>query len=187
MKWRSILGIVLIIVSIAAMYLWETRLRDRVEMRSVLVFSRDVVPGEEIGPESFRLVRTSPEAVVAGGLAPSEAGSVYGLAASDYYRENQQVLAEYFSPKALAPEGYTSFPLESEWIAAISTLNKEDDLVGIYIAKTGESLGKYRVRVLPEGARRLEIACSLEEYLMIRSAALQFGAGSLVVANDEYK
>ncbi len=187
MKWRSILGIVLIIVSIAAMYLWETRLRDRVEMRSVLVFSGDVIPGEEIGPESFRLVRTSPEAVVPGGLAPSEAGSVYGLAASDYYRENQQVLAEYFSPKALAPEGYTSFPLESEWIAAISTLNKEDDLVGIYIAKTGEILGKYRVRVLPEGARRLEIACSLEDYLLIRSAALQFGAGSLVVANDEYK
>ena len=107
MRWRSLVGIVLIVVSIAAMYLWETKLRDRVEMRSVLVFAGDVVPGEEMGPESFRLVRTSPEAVVAGGLAPSEAGSVYGLAASGYYRENQQVLAEYFSPKALAPRAWS--------------------------------------------------------------------------------
>ena len=187
MRWRSLVGIVLVVVSIGAMYLWETKLRDRIELRTVLVFAEDVVPGEEMGPESFRLARTAPEAVVAGGLAPSEAGSVYGLAASDYYRKNQQVLEEYFSPKALAPEGYTSFPLESDWIAAISTLNKEDDLVAIYIASTGESLGKYRVRVLPEGSRRLEIACSLDDYLMIRSAALAFGAGSLVVANDEYK
>ena len=187
MRWRSLIGIFLIVVSIAAMYLWETRLRDRVELRSVLVFAQDVVPGEEMGPESFRLVRTSPQAVVAGGLAASEAESVYGLAASAFYRENQQVLAEYFSPRALAPEGYTSFPIESEWIAAISTLNKEDDLVGIYIADTGESLGRYRIRVLPDGSRKLEIACSLEEYLMIRSAALQLGAGSLVVANGEYK
>ena len=187
MRWRAAVGIALIVVSIAAMYLCETRLRGRVELRSVLVFAHDAAVGEVMSESSFRQINVPPEAVIKGGLAPSQAESVYGLAASSYFRENQQVLEEYFSPKALAPEGVTSFPLENEWIAAISTLNEEDDLVGIYLVKTGESLGKYRIRVLPEGGRGPEIACSLEDYLMIRSAASQFGAGSLVVANDEYK
>ena len=187
MKWRPWAGALLIALSIAAMYFWETGLRDRIELRSVLVFSRDIAAREQITEDCFRLIRTTPQAVVPGGLDVSDIPGVVGLSSAFSFRENQQVLGEYFSAAATAPAGYTSFPLETEWVGAVSQLNREDDLVCVYIAQTGQSLGCYRIRVLPASGKRMEIACSLEEYLAIRSAAEELGPGSLIVANSEYR
>jgi len=187
MKSRPWIGLLLVVLSIAAMYLWESGLRSRTELRKVVVFSKDIAAGEEIVPGSFRTIYTTPQSVVPGGLSEEEAGDLYGLVASAFFRENQQVLAEYFSPKAMAPPGTCSFPVESSWIGAVSRLNEVGDTVGIYLSDTGESLGSYRVRALPTGSSSLEIACSLEQYLLIRTSALQRGPGSLIVANEEYK
>ena len=187
MKLRPWIGVLLVVLSVAAMYIWETRLRSKVELRTVLVYSRDVEAGEEMAPDHFKLISTTPESVVPGGLSPEEVQSVYGLAASAFFHENQQVLADHFSPKALAPPGTCSFPIASSWIAAVSRLNEAGDMVRIYLVETGECLGSYRVRALPTGGADLEIACRLEDYLLIRSAALQRGPGSLIVANEAYK
>ena len=187
MKWRPWAGALLVVLSIAAMYFWETGLRDRLELRSVLVFSRDIAAGEQMTGDCFKVIRTTPQAVVPGGLDASDVQEVIGLSSSLSFRENQQVLGEYFSASAAVPAGYACFPLEAEWIGAVSLLNKEDDLVGVFIAETGQSLGTYRIRALPGQGRSMEIACSIEEYLAIRSAAAELGPGSLIVANSEYR
>ena len=77
MKWKSIAGIVLVILSVAAMYYWETRGRDSFLLVPVLAASDDIEAGTIVGEEDFTVLRVPPETVAAATLTPSEAVYLY--------------------------------------------------------------------------------------------------------------
>ena len=82
MKLRPWIGVLLVVLSVAAMYIWETRLRSKVELRTVLVYSRDVEAGEEMAPDHFKLISTTPESVVPGGLSEHSCGTALNVQSS---------------------------------------------------------------------------------------------------------
>ena len=187
-KWKPLAGLALVILSIAAMYMWESRWRGRMMLSSVLVFSQDVAYGEIIGPEHFKNIDITPGSMIEGALKSGDEQTLYGLEAAVSVRENQQVLPEYFKTAVPLPEGYASFVIERDWICSQSILDEVDDTVALYLVEGGKYLGSYRIRVLSEaGISDLEIACSLQDYLVIRGAALAKGEGSIVIVNEAYK
>ena len=187
MRWKQWAGLALVVLSIAAMYLWETSLREQVVYRNVLVCSRDIEAGDIIGPGDLRTIKFTPGSVLDGALGESGAALIIGKAARQPLRSGQQVLEEYFSVKPLPPEDYASFTIPSEWIFSQSSLNSAEDTVRLYIVKTGEYLGTYVIRVLPGQGRDLEIACSLNDLLIIHRAVEAFGKHSIIIVNEAYK
>ena len=80
-----------------------------------------------------------------------------------------------------------SFVIEREWVCSQSILDETGDMVGLYLVQTGDYLGSYRIKVLPSSDSQLELAASFRDYLLIRSAALAGGPGSIIVVNQVCK
>ena len=180
MRWKQWAGIALVLISIAAMYLWETVFRDKVLYTSVPVFASEIAAGEVITADMIKLVRITPQSAVPGALGLEEARAHIGLAAAVPLHKNQQILAEHFA--ALRSEaGMASFALDPAWIYSQSRLDMAGDTVGLYLVDSGEYLGSYRISALPENGSPLEIAARFEDYLMIRAAAQTFGRGIIVI------
>ena len=47
MKWKSIAGIILVVLSVAAMYFWETKGRDSFLLMPVLAAAKDIDANKE--------------------------------------------------------------------------------------------------------------------------------------------
>ena len=73
MKWKSIAGIILVVLSVAAMYFWETKGRDSFLLMPVLAAAKDIDAGTVVSEEHFTVLRVPPETAAAAAMMPSEA------------------------------------------------------------------------------------------------------------------
>ena len=187
MKLKQWVGAGLIILSIAAMFFWETTIREKIAYRSVPVCAEDIAAGQTVTEGMFKLIKMTPGSVINGALKEEDVPAVYGFAASEDLKENQQLLWDYFSQEPPAAEGVASFVIDREWICSESILDEAGDTVDLYLVSTGAYLGSYRIKVLPSSDRQLEIAAKFQDYLLIRAAAFAEGPGSIIVINKVCK
>ena len=96
MRWRQWAGVGLIVLSIAAMFLWETQLREKLVFRRAAVCAADIPAGEVFSKDMVKIVRITPESAVYG-VEEADAAEYIGLKTVVPLRENQQLLPEYFS------------------------------------------------------------------------------------------
>ena len=208
MKWKSIAGIVLVILSVAAMYYWETRGRDSFLLVPVLAASDDIEAGTIVGEEDFTVLRVPPETVAAATLTPSEAVYLYGQRAGRHIRRNQQVAKEDFgSAAAQVPEGKTVYVLPQSWIYSRSSSLRAGDRVLIYSMPEKKPLGAYTLAFVRDNAEQevvdtnlpsgvlertapssiissLEILCTEQEYFALFDEVQLAGPGSLLVVME---
>ena len=208
MKWKSIAGIVLVILSVAAMYYWETRGRDSFLLVPVLAASDDIEAGTIVGEEDFTVLRVPPETVAAATLTPSEAVYLYGQRAGRHIRRNQQVAKEDFgSAAAQVPVGKSVYVLPQSWIYSRSSSLRAGDRVLIYSMPEKKPLGAYTLAFVRDNAEQevvdtnlpsgvlertapssiissLEILCTEQEYFALFDEVQLAGPGSLLVVME---
>lgn len=182
-QWRTYLGVGLMVLSALAMILWETTLRNRVAFRNVLVCVRDVAEGEIIKAEDLKTAAVTPQSLVAGALAEEDAELITGHAARFPVKKNQQVTEDMFWNDSGAAS-LSSFVIPEMWIWSESTLDREGDVVGLYMADSGDLLGYFRISVAPESGKDLEILCSLEDLMSIRAAVLSAVPPCILVVGE---
>ncbi len=184
MRWRQWAGVGLIVLSIAAMFLWETQLREKLVFRRAAVCAADIPAGEVFSKDMVKIVRITPESAVCG-VEEADAAEYIGLKTAVPLRENQQLLPEYFSAEAPAAEGTASFVIDSSWICSQSSLDEVGDTVSLRLVESGEYLGSYKISALPGPKSSLELCAGFEDYMLIRSAAEENGPGSIIVINTK--
>jgi hypothetical protein len=99
---RRILGVVLICVSIVALFSWEKWGRSRFIYDDVLVLTQNVDKGEKIDEDMVRVVRQ--ERVSSGMLQPSDRKWLAGKEAAQFIKGGMPLFSEYFSEAGLVAD-----------------------------------------------------------------------------------
>jgi len=110
---RRILGIVLICVSMLALFSWEKWGRSRFVYDDVIVLVKSVERGEQIDPDMIRIVRR--EHVSGDMLDSKDRKWLTGKEAVQFVKGGMPLFAEYFSEAGLAAD-----PARDRYILKIS-------------------------------------------------------------------
>lgn len=176
------MGTALAVLSLLALYLWESKYEDQVMLTPVLVAVRDIEEGQELNLSNLKVIRITPESKLEKALAREQADLIVGKIAKYNISANQQLCEEYFVSKdELHPEGLFNFVIPSEWIYSQSVLLGERDFVDIFAMPDRMFLGSYRVDLTYDGA--LEILATLSDYFRIFDA-INAAGNSLLVAEQ---
>ena len=185
---KTIAGILLVTLSAAGIFYWESAGRELVMMTPVLVSARDIEEGEMILPEDLAVLSLPFDAVVTGALRPGEK-KAQGMLAKDLIPARQQIVASMLRTEdSLFSPGETVFCLESEWIYSRPASLCSGDVLSVY-RPDGELLGNYRAAYLRNGNEQpinaprrgdslldrgsdgiiedIEIVCTAEDYFAI--------------------
>lgn len=208
MKWKSIAGIFLVILSVAAMYFWETKGRDNFLLAPVLAAAVDIEPGTIVSEKDFTVLRVPPETIASASLMPSEGVHIYGMRASRHIRKLEQVAKEDFgNTQAQVPEGKSVYVLPESWIYSRSSSLRAGDEVFIFSMPEKKPLGSYTLAFVRDNAEQevqdtnfpsgvlertapssiissLEILCTEQEYFMLFDEVQQTGPYSLLIVME---
>jgi len=190
MKWKVVIGVLLIALSIGGMYYWESFGRDRVLLTPVLTVSADLPEGSLVGAGDLAEMRIPKDDVLAGALTLADAGNVIGKYATLDLLANQQLVSNYFNSRNMEiGKGESIFSIPSSWICSRSSALRAGDKVRIYSMPEQVYLGSFRLAFVKDnteqevvgGSQRtvldrqaassaisnVEIICSLSDYFRI--------------------
>ncbi|MBQ8589577.1 MAG: SAF domain-containing protein [Firmicutes bacterium] len=205
-QWKALIGAVLMILALAGMVVWEGWGRDALLLTDVVVASGPVMAGELLTAEDLTILGVPEECMVEGAIAASELGDVAGMYAVNSLAANQQIgLKDLAAEEQIVRDQETAFVIPEEWIAMRSSSLRKGDEVTLYRLADYTSLGTYTVAFVKndqdqevyslEGVddqkllsrtdsnltvHHIEVVAKLEDYQLIREAAIQDG-GLLVV------
>ena len=182
MKLKSVLGIVLIIISVIGMYLWETRIREKVYYTEVLVAAMDIKEGEVAGEGTFKVIPVSPESLVEGHLKASDAESLYGKTCVFPLKKNAQVFGSSFADLSGADDGMYDLPIPGSWCFLGSIRQDLGSRTAVYFMPSGEYAGSYEV--VKANAESMTLRCSLEDYFLMTGKLLSDKNCSLLTVPD---
>ncbi|NMA93916.1 MAG: hypothetical protein GX975_04555 [Clostridiales bacterium] len=206
MKWKTIVGIVLIILSAAGMFLWETMGREKLMLVSVLASSTDIRQGNEVDAAQFKEIKVLPENLPKDTLLASDAEKLKGKRASRNIYAGQQLCARDFTEAGGAlPDGMSIYVLPESWIYARSSSLRAGDEIELYCMPEKISLGIYKVAFVRDSAERevidqipadavlerntpsaaiasVEILCNAQQYFKLFDAVQAAGPASLLLA-----
>ena len=166
MKWKTIIGIILVVASIMAMYLWESRFKDQVMQTEVLVPIKEIGIGDVILLSNLKTLKINPEAKIENALTAKDAEMLNGRVAKQNLVENQQLRSEYFAKREeILPEGYVHFVIPNDWIFSKSSLIGLHDKAKFYVMPDKYYLGTYQIDVV--GQNSVEVIARLEDYFVM--------------------
>ena len=197
MKLKTIIGILLIVLSIAAMFFWESSGRELLTTTSVLVCSEPVHKGQKVSLSDFKTKKIDKGSVLEGAVLPQDVEALEGTVANVDIVENQQILASYFSnAQSAKSSGRSIYVIPKEWIFSRSSALRSGDTVTIYKMPDKEKLGTFPVAFVRDaseqevtdiepGARAvldrkdsgrmisgIEIICTLDDYSKLYESVL---------------
>lgn len=206
MRRTTVLGILLMILSIGLLVVWETWGRNAVLLTPVLAASRDIAAGESMLPGDLSTIYVLPETVMQGALPPEESGLIAGRTAVYPLRGNQQLTAAFFrQEEEVFRNDQSIFHLPGDWIGSMSAAVRPGDAVRLFSASSGTEMGTHRVayvldrngRAIPapdtsdgdllerysdrDPVESLEIVCTPEEYIAIFQYLMDAGPRDLIV------
>ena len=149
------IGVVLIILGIAALFLWEAEGRELLLMDSVLTAEADIKAGDSINPGSFRAVSVPSGTLVDGAVTPKTAGLLAGKEAACDIIAGAQLSVRFMREPDEAPRPETSFYIiRNEWIAMCSSSLRRGDAVLITSADGRTEVGRFPVAFVKDGDGR---------------------------------
>lgn len=155
MKLKSIIGIILIILSLALMFFWETTGREMFTTSSILVCSDNIKKGQTVGLTDFKTIRINKENVLEGALTPEKAESLEGMSAEVDMVRNQQILEGYFTiSKKAKSDNDSIFVIPKEWIFSRSSALRSGDKVSIYKMPEKIKLGTFTVAFVRDASEQ---------------------------------
>ena len=208
MKWKSIAGAVLIILSVAAMYIWETKGREKVLFVPAAVAAAKIEAGEPISSDKFIVIKTLPESMPDGALSMEEISAMQGVKAAHAIGKGEMVIkSDFVEERDYVPEGMSVFVIPLSWIYSRSSSLRAGDKICIYTMPDKVLLGSYRAAYVRDSADQevvdvageghlygpaspssvitsVEIMCSTEDYFNIFDAVAAAGPGCLLLSEE---
>ena len=134
----AILGIVLMLASVTAMFWWETKGRSLFLYKEVLVLNQSVEASMTITSDMVSFIRVDPDNFIEGALVSKE--KVLGKTVSHYIPKYSQLNLEYFlSEKAEdAEEDCYIFNVPADWIITFPNSLRRGDTVYFYPVKVSK-------------------------------------------------
>lgn len=205
-QWKALVGIALMILAVAGMVFWEGWGRDTLLLTDVVVAAKPIAAGEVLRLEDLEVLGVPEDCIVNGAIPAERLKELKELYTVNSLAEKQQLcMKDLISEDQLVGEKETTFVIPGEWIEMRSSSLRRGDQVTLYRLMDFSSLGTYTVAFVKddrdqevfslEGVddrklldrtdsnlqiHHIEVVAKLEEYQLIRQAALQDG-GLLVV------
>ena len=114
---KTLIGALLMLLSLAGVFYWESAGRERALMVRVAALSSDLKAGEVLSSSDLAELSVPPEAAVAGALAPDAAVRLAGLKAVRDMSAGEQVRDDMFAAdvRLLGP-GQSIYSIPASWI-----------------------------------------------------------------------
>ena len=154
-RLQTALGVVLVLLAIAALFFWEAEGREMLLMDSVLVADSDMKTGEALDAARFRVVSVPAGTLVDGAVTPKSSDMIAGKEAAVDIIKGAQLSKRYLRDPVAMPKAETScFIIRNEWIAMCSSSIRRGDEVIIASADGRSALGRYPVAYVKDGDGR---------------------------------
>lgn len=176
-KGRRIIGILLIIVSIAAVISWEKWGKNRFLYDSVLVFREDVAKGVTVEKEMLKTVRM--DTPVDGWIAPAKQEQILGRQTATFIRGGMPLFPENFGREELLADGKRGtyiLAVSPAWISSapqslrkghrVTFFSRGEKITAAYVTETFGEDG-FEIVVTDEQAERLSAAVKNGETFVI--------------------
>jgi len=187
MKWKVIIGIFLILLSIGGMVFWETYGRDMVTLTPVLTVSADIPEGSVIRAEDLKQMQIPKEDVISGALTEADAASLIGTYADIDLLVNQQLVPSYFSTRDLGiGKGESVFSIPKAWIMSRSSALRAGDRVRIYSMPEQVFLGSYRLAFVKDNTEQEVVGGSQRRVLDRQAASAAISGVEIICTLSDY-
>lgn len=162
-KLRSIIGILLIIISIAGLFFWEWKGRETILLEEVLVAKEEIKRGTIVDSSMFIPKGVPKDNMLEEALIPGDMTLVKGKVTSQLIAKNAQILVKYFKDNDFSLDQDESiFVIDSSWVAMRSSALRRGDLVDIYGSNGSGILGTFRIAYVKDASER-EVRNAVEE------------------------
>ena len=143
---RIILGVLLLIASIAGVFFWETIGRSKLMMEEVIAAGRDIRAGAVIEENMLSLIEIPKGSRIKKGFSAEEWGLVVGKRTALPISGKQQLSADFFLDEtAELAEDEAFFKIPGSWIAMRSSSLRRGDYVEIFGDNIGINFGIFRL------------------------------------------
>jgi hypothetical protein len=138
----SILGILLILVALAAVYFWEARGREYFLYREVVVTNQGIEANAIVTPDMLDIKKISPDNFMEGAVV--DKNEVEGKYSTHYIPKYSQLSLAYFKDNILdtEEEDYYIFTVPAEWIITFPGSLRRGDTVYFYPVKIAGNQGE---------------------------------------------
>lgn len=154
-KLKPILGVVLILLSIAGLFFWELKGRETVMTDQVLVAGEEIRKGTVVSGSMFDVKGVPKSNLIEGALTPADAATAQGKVASQFIAKNDQIIMEYFCDEEFyLKRGESVFVIDPGWIAMRSSSLRRGDVVDIYGSNGLGLIGTFRIAYVKDASER---------------------------------
>ena len=183
MKIKSIIGIALIVLSIAGMVFWESYGREAVVSTDILTAARDISEGETVSEGDIAVSSVDRSFVMVSALPASELDTLTGMRLSSSVKEGQQLASDHFTDAPeFIEEGESIFVIPGSWIFTMSSVPQREDRCDFYLMPDESFIGSY---VLAVNGESIEIVCTPDEYFRIFDLMNREELSSLMIVSSE--
>jgi len=145
-RTKQIIGILLIVFSVAALVYWEADGRNRMMTEKVLIATENIAKGELITGQMLGPVSAMPQTLIDGAFKPEEAYKAVGKEASQDIAKNQQISGRLLLEPSVAIKNKLSpYLIKADWIDSRSSSLRKGDTIDIYSRDGGFYLGEFEV------------------------------------------
>lgn len=154
-KLKAILGIALILLSIAGLFFWELKGRETVMTDQVLVAEEEILKGTMVSGSMLAVKGVPKSNLLEGALTPADAALIQGKVASQFIPKNDQIIMEYFcDDEFYLKKDESIFVIDPGWIAMRSSALRRGDVIDIYGSNGRGLIGTYRVAYVKDASER---------------------------------
>ena len=136
----SILGIILMLSTLAMIYFWETKGRERFLYTDVVVLNQNIEADTAIEPDMIDLVKINPDNLMEGAVAKKD--EVIGKYSAHFIPKYSQLSLAYFKDESVGvtKEYQYIFSIPVDWIITFPNSLRRGDTIYFYPVKVaGES------------------------------------------------
>jgi SAF domain. len=152
---KAVLGIILILASIAALFFWEWKGRDIVMMDKVLIAKEDIKAGTAVNGGMLTVEGVPRGNLLEEALRPKDIELIQGKTATQFIAKNGQIILQYFAENELVLNSDESvFVINPAWIAMRSSSIRRGDMVDIYGSGGLGLLGTFRIAYVKDELER---------------------------------
>jgi hypothetical protein len=139
----SILGIILMLATLAMIYFWETVGRERFLYTEVVVLNHSIEKGTAIEPDMIDLIKIDPDNLMEGALVRID--EVIGKYSAHFIPKYSQLSLAYLKDESVGTkkEDQYIFTIPSDWIVTFPSSLRRGDTVYFYPVKEEIESGEH--------------------------------------------
>jgi len=138
----SILGVILMLATLAIIYFWETSGREKFLYTEVVVLNQSVEAGTAIEPGMLDLVKVNPDKLIEGAVVDKD--EVTGKYSAHYIPKYSQLALAYFKDESIdtIKEDQYIFTIPTDWIITFPSSLRRGDTIYFYPVKITSEKGE---------------------------------------------